>query len=234
MVPAVFSVIIIQYTLYQVYCSKLIKRKIFNSLILVLALFANVLAQKRGVFIAGAISVLIVIYYMEKNKNRKKFDNRLIVVLIGILVLIYLITSSIPGQAFLNRFSLGQDISSGRFEMSLTLVKKLGNHLIYGMGASAALSVFSGNAHNIYVQILYENGVIGLILYLLWFLVNLMNTIEKIKGTKIEGNKRQFLFVSFGIQLFFIVYGMFGNPLSDIFILLLYVMCSSLAYSERL
>ena len=71
--------------------------------------------------------------------------------------------------------------------------------------------------------------------------MNLINAIKVIKFTRINfpntANRSKinfYVYFSLYIQLFYIVYGLSGNPLNDPFILITYLIISSIPYSLRI
>jgi O-antigen ligase len=75
------------------------------------------------------------------------------------------------------------------------------------------------------VQIVFENGIIGLVLWGAFFVNNMKRVIRAIK---IHGNIQ--LYLSFFVQVLFLLYGLFGNPLYDEPQLCSYCIFSAISY----
>ena len=98
-------------------------------------------------------------------------------------------------------------------------------HPIIGIGPLATYS-YTGMylGHNIYVQELEEMGLIGFcgLTYMLIF--NLRRKTQMIR----EGAREDADYFCVYVQLFFIIYGFFGNPLFSYMFLIPYILFSTL------
>ena len=70
-------------------------------------------------------------------------------------------------------------------------------------------------AHNIYYQMLAEIGIIGIILFISFFVCNIINSIKVIRNQYIKKDERllKYAYLSLMIQVWFLLYGCTGNPL---------------------
>ena len=141
------------------------------------------------------------------------------------------------GQRLLKRTIEG-NISSGRFVLYEKMWEAFLSNPIIGKGfCSLKYLGTAQNGHNIYLQILGENGIIGISLMLIFFYGHFKKNVKKISGNKYD--KEYVIVIIFGIivQIIFLGWGITGNPLYDIYPFILYiVMISSLNsvyYIER-
>ena len=74
--------------------------------------------------------------------------------------------------------------------------------------------------HNIYFQTLCEMGIVGFIALCTLLIVGLNRKIQIIQS----GRGTEFDLLSAFIQLFFIIYGFFGNPLFSYVFIIPYIM----------
>ena len=77
----------------------------------------------------------------------------------------------------------------------------------------------NNDAHNIYLQVFAELGVIGIITLLTILLTNLINTIRR--------KNNETVLTSIYFQTFFIIYGLSGNPMYLFTTLAIYFMFTS-------
>lgn len=189
-----------------------------------LAIYGTILVQKRGLFIATLVGIVVYILL----KTEKKKNNILSLALIACigLVCFYLLSNNESGALFLWRAFEKEDVTSGRSDMWADLIKKSYDALITGYGPASVTAIYSGDAHNIYLQILYENGIIGLGLYLAFFGLNIKSSYSCLKA----GNN--LARIGIAVQIAILFYGFTGNPLTDIFIFLLYLLASTIGFLQ--
>ena len=107
---------------------------------------------------------------------------------------------------------------------------------ILGWGPGVFSNLFEMGNHNVYLQLLSENGLVGFTLFVSMLLFNLSTTLRKLKFN-IKNNyslqNNTYLFFSLYVQVFYLIYGMTGNPLSDGFILIIYLIAASIPYTMK-
>lgn len=146
-----------------------------------LMLVALVMCGKRAHLLFGVIA-LILGYFVytsnEKNRHFKYFG-----IFCGLLILLMLGYYFVPAvNNVVSRFSnMGEDVSIlGRYEFWDAALKAFEEKRIFGIGwfgfrTSIAPTVFyTGHAHNVYIQLLCETGLVGfaiMIVFLIIFLV---------------------------------------------------------------
>jgi len=207
-------------------------RRVVYALLVLVAFFATVIAQKRGVFVACAVAVLVSLFVMFNQKNNLKrfFSIGAGLLIFGLGVYLLLLNSE-SGVQFLRRFSESDDVSNGRFEIMQMVFNEIGNSFIFGKGTGASQELIHMGTHNIYLQVFFDHGAVGVFIYLTWFVINLKNVLRALRRVPADDAQRAVLFLSFFVQLLFLVYGFFGNPINDIFIFLLYVFFAAMPYA---
>ena len=107
---------------------------------------------------------------------------------------------------------------------------------ILGWGPGVFTNLFGMGNHNVYLQLLSENGLVGFTLFVSMLLFNLSTTLRKLKFN-IKNNcflqNNTYLFFSLYVQVFYLIYGMIGNPLNDGFILIIYLIAASIPYTMK-
>ena len=84
--------------------------------------------------------------------------------------------------------------------------------LFIGYGTGSAYLINKTGLHNVYLQILFDHGLIGLALYGSFFIINIRNAIKKR------------YFFSMCLQIVFLVYCITGNPLYDYYFFIPYLL----------
>lgn len=194
---------------------------------------------------SGLMELLLTIAVVEilKTEERKKAIKYLKIILsaLAILVLLYFIYILFPNLRAIRRLfeavsevSTGQDISSGRNLLYLSAVRGFLNSPIFGNGwfqfninnIGIIDSGVESYVHNILLQLLYDVGIFGTILFLLPFLYFLKKTIVLIRKNNkanITKNYPELLFSAF-IQIFYLMDSLLHVGLLDGMILEIYFM----------
>lgn len=88
-------------------------------------------------------------------------------------------TNTESGQKMLERFTESDDISSGRFGHYQYIFSSSEDSLLFGHGTGSLMVGLNNDAHNIYLQILYDHGILGLMVYLVFFVMPLVFCMKK-------------------------------------------------------
>ncbi len=196
--------------------------------IVVLAVIALLLTGKRAHFIFSCIAIFSMYYAYTSNISRgrilKILSNTMIVFVIFIIIY-----SLFPDLfTFINRFKDTADqgdVTLGRINTWSVAINIVRSSPIFGIGWGHFTQIAEENGvtinvHNVYLQLLCETGIVGLSVYLTWFISCLLRTsnlLLKMRKNIIESNlvdQRNITF-SLGMQVFFLLYSITGNPLYD-------------------
>lgn len=145
--------------------------------ILILCMAFIMMAMKRGAIIVGTIMLIYILYFNYKyNKNVSK--RKVIVFSLFIIVAAYFITEYMMESSdyFMSRIEQTKEgNSSGRN----ALYERYWNHFknetdifkyLLGNGANATLGIGVNYAHNDWLEIAIDEGVLGLVIYCIyWF-----------------------------------------------------------------
>jgi hypothetical protein len=153
------------------------KRPFVMFMVLVYCMMFLVMGMKRGAIIIGAVTLVILAFRMMGGFSR--FINKKYLILACVLILSgYLIVSYYMENSEYFNYRLEQTLegeSSGRDELFSTFV----NHIIYktgpwhffvGSGALATLKIANQYAHNDWLELAINQGVLGLLVYILYWL----------------------------------------------------------------
>lgn len=211
------------------------KKKIYIVLTLS-AFFSLLLTQKRGHMIFSVLALFLAFFISSKGNVIPKVIKTAFIGAVA-LALFYIMSYFIePIATLLERFSTaGTDNESlTRFAMWELCFEKFLTSPVFGIGwAQFPEQYFQNlylwwydekykylNAHNVYLQVLCETGIVGIIIYLLILATNLfmiISTFKKIRNFDeyLPIEYKRTLAFSVAVQFFFIAYCMTGNGLYD-------------------
>lgn len=206
------------------------KKLICSSILLIFGIIALIATQKRGILIADVIALIsTILLYLINNKNKKEVI-RFIVILFGIFVAGWIVIESTTiGKLMQLRFinnNYAEDFSSGRFDLYSFIFNSILGNFIFGNGVGATYSITPNGAHNIYLQLTNDFGLLGTLIFLTLFILFLKKTINTYNKCKNGA-----LIFSFYLQILFVIYGLIGNPLFDNFIFFAYILGCSIPYN---
>jgi hypothetical protein len=153
------------------------KKPIMQYLGLIVCSYFILISMKRGAILIGAVCVL---WFMVTNLRRTPKKKRWLVIAVSIMVVfagLFLVNYVMETSAYFRyRFAETEaGNSSGRNE----LYKTFFNHFIhedkplrflFGNGANATLKIGSNMAHNDWLEIAINQGLMGLIIYLIYWI----------------------------------------------------------------
>lgn len=148
------------------------ERRILQFILLGIMLVYFVISAKRGAMILGGITAVLLVFSMFRNETLwKKFCIVFFsIFFIGCIYVFFLhqMESSFFFASKMERTLHGY--ASGRDEYARTILDYFNNHIslrqfLFGIGAQGTLSVNISFAHNDWLAILLEQGLIGVIVY---------------------------------------------------------------------
>ena len=180
------------------------------------------LTAKRSFILLIPCGVFVLLCFHLK-KHIGKIIAYFAVVIIVMMLLLY---KTDFGQALLLRSS-GDDWSTGRVGINEQMIARFWDAPIIGNGVCSTLVLLSDyqNAHNIYLQVLSESGVLGFCIVTLAFIVGLIQNI-RVLAFSIENKQGEVIplaSISLFIQIIFLGWGFTGNPLYDVYPLYIYM-----------
>ncbi len=187
----------------------IIKSKSLNVVLMIISMFSIILCSKRGLFVSVIIAAVILLFYFYRGRN---FIVKMFGILIAsALILTVLYRTNDAVYVFLNRF-ISDDFLTGRESIYRSLLDDLmeGN-VFFGRGTASTYEIGQTGAHNIYIQLLYDHGILFSIPYFIFFIYNYYVSFK---------NKCS---ISIFLQTVFLVYGLVGNPLYSNMFMIMYV-----------
>ena len=221
------------------------KKLIFEILFLMATLF---LTNKRGHMLALFI-VAVVIYLVSAQGSTRftRFNKILVIGVIGLVVLLLggEALSFIPGfnriAETITGLMVGEDVTSGRSGLYEFAKQMIRQHTWDGIGWGQFRLNTIGNVtvstqldvHNIYLQSLCEMGIICFVFLMIALAAFLIKTYKLItaENKKQEGDPviKMLLLFSLAYQIFFLIYGLTGNPLYDHNYIILYMFACAIS-----
>ena len=212
--------------------------------------FALLLTTKRGPLIASVVGVVLG-YMLAGNRHVTNSLIKLVGLAIVASLGFYVLSSCVPSisMTFTRLVAMFSDETvggrQGLYEHALYL---FGQSPILGSGwgsyqvsfASTALGAMyaslgftSMSAHNVYLQLLAETGVVGLVMFIVPAIATLRcgcrNAVELLTHGQCGAASAQIS--AAGIQVFFLVYCMSGNPLYDLQCYVPYFLACSVTFA---
>ena len=219
------------------------RRAIIQFLIIVVGLL---LTGKRGPIVFMATAAFLVYYYHNADKPKGRLFKTLGFVLV-ILCVFFIASSIFPALGvFVNRFiSLSEsgDLTLGREKYWQLAIDQFKEHLIFGIGWGQFEVLAEQNyakvadAHNNYLQLLCETGVIGFGVFLSFALMTLIRTIgtyQKTVRREIRDVQTCSLAFAVGFQIYFLLYAFSGNPLYTVTVYIPYFLACTIGKGNAL
>ena len=202
------------------------------------------LTGKRGVLVFSIIAIAFT--YLISSKRKVTNTIKIVIGILIALGMLQIMSEFIPEIGFVfERFqSVGDDGSTAeRLAMWGLAVNKFVKNPILGNGFWSFRAFYHENlaqifhyndarfqylnAHNVYLQVLCETGVLGEIIYLAAITLTLRQTIKIVRDCeKISAGLKSAALFSLAMQIFYIIYSFTGNCLYDV-VFLFYIFALS-------
>ena len=210
--------------------------RIKHVLVILFLVFAMLCTGKRAHALFFVLAILFS--YIALSPNYKLLSRFIKVLVIALIVFFvynqvsdYLVRN-IPFFAELlttqEGLNEGEDITSGRTILYEQALKLYQENPVFGIGwrqfrKTTSSLMFSGKSmdtHNVYLQLLCETGIVGLIFIIPAFLAFWFKTLRSIRQLDQDPDDyfiiwKPLLWFSFIYQTFFLMYGLTGNVLYD-------------------
>ena len=205
----------------------------------VIRLVGLLFTGKRSPALLLIVSVALIYIFIEKKDINKKLI-RFLLVGIGGVISLFVGAMFLPQlQVLIGRLFDSEDWSTlgGRTELYDLAIEMFNKHPIIGIGWNAYKlesektigRVYSRQyarmqAHNIYLQLLSEIGIVGAAVIIFLFLYPIIRTFRETRKYGLDGftgnntSRIKELLAALFLVIFFLLYGMTGNPLYDAYI----------------
>lgn len=186
--------------------------------------YGIMMTAKRGLLVGAGIAAFIS-FIVYKKANKEPIW-KICLAAGEIVVVIWIAFSNMPAtQIMMKRFVDNENPLTYRAVIYSNIFERFWSSPLVGTGTASAYSLLGIGGHNIYLTVLMENGMLGFMLLIVALVYSLGHTvlIAMRFGRYSYDNTIPFLLFSIYIQVFFLVYGMSGNPLYDNYILYFYI-----------
>lgn len=220
-------------------------QRLGNWMMIIIFGISALLIQKRGFLVDAIVSIVLIKFIelspddlMAININIQNTIKKILLVLFVAVVVVFLYYRvELIHEAFdslINRFTTEDGTMSGRTDLYSLAFSLYNGHTLTGIGwgrfRANTLGIFgvadaTYSAHNVYIQLLCETGILGLGAFLLSAVSTLFYGISKYRRIIVldyYDKEKSILQLGLFMQLFFLTYCMTGNPLYDYNFLITY------------
>lgn len=215
---------------------------------IVLFLIGVILTAKRAHFLFSVLAIAFVYWLINRPFTVKQYRN-VFLILLALSVLIPILYLTIPQfQSLIGRFMTDyedlNDASNGRVDkLWMSAIDMFLKHPLFGIGwkqfrvlnVQQYGALTANDTHNIYLQLLAETGIAGTAVYLFLFISGFVLSCKAEKAQKkqpyLTEKQVVYLRISMVYQVFFLLYGITGNPLYDIYCFVPYFLSVTVGYS---
>ena len=206
------------------------KRKYLFFLIIVFV----ILSGKRMASFVSVFTPLFIWLVAERKMEKQPIAVLVVLSFISLVVLFFLSNleffSNIAGFSriveAIGDVKTGESLSGSREELNRMAWAGFNNSPIFGVGILNYGGGMGASAHNIYLQVLCEQGIVGFILLIIPIVSCLFYTLKRLKYSNLE--KQFILFFSLFSQFVFILCGITENALTDTFLFNFYFLAMAL------
>lgn len=218
------------------------KKRLYLYISVILIFLAILLTGKRS-FAVMALIIPMLVHFLEK----KQIIGVIIVLMAGALVVylavIYLVNhiSVLSENVFLHRLAetveeiqYAEDFSSGREDLGKVAIRLFEENPLFGVGVGQFVTVShqDTDVHNTYLQVLCEQGLVGLVLMLLPMIYCLINTISLLRS-RISKHYKTYIKYSLFIQIYFSLYSFTGNTMVNYEVYFIYFLAIAILINMK-
>lgn len=131
-------------------------------------------AAKRGAIVCLLVSIFVAAYYLMR-RNRMSFSTKIIIFLAVIGVAYFVFYLIMQNEFLLYRLEDTQEGNIGSRDIGYSMLWNnwLNSdifHMMFGYGLSQTITVWGNTAHNDWLELLTDNGLLGVIVYLVFYI----------------------------------------------------------------
>lgn len=198
--------------------------------LIAVGVLATMFTKKRSVLLAMIIAVYFL-YFLFSRQNSTRLI-RLILISLALLLVAYIAYKTVPQVQFMVDKTLSDRALSGREDLWDVMIPMFQSAPMFGVGGGTLHSIYGYGGHNVYLQVLAEHGIIGMLLFVGAFVYPMVRTalatrkyLKTNRGTKCA----VWLVAAVFMQIVFLIYCISGNPLYDYIFIGTELICLAIA-----
>jgi|GEM_PF-5946305 O-antigen ligase len=225
---AFFCSVLIGVGLYYLYCNYKTAgnkfQRFFGVIFVFVGAYGVLLTVKRGLLIGAGIAAFVT-FIVYKKANKAPIWRICLAAIVVVFVIWIVFSNMEVTQVMVARFVDNDNPLTYRDVIYGNIFEKFWSSPLIGTGTASAFSLLGIGGHNIYLTVLMENGILGFVVFISVLGYAFFSTVQLVLrfGSYEYHQGIPFLLFSLYIQVFFLVYGMSGNPLYDNYILYFYL-----------
>lgn len=209
------------------------RKNIFNWIILILNFGAILLTGKRAQLFFGIISIMATFLIENRGKNIEIIKKWYKQIGIAAIFMILIVTCIPPFRGAITKTYdslMNKDIFLTRKPMNDLAIEKFVESPVFGKGWGAYKYYYHNelinqersymDAHNIYLQLLSEIGIVGSVMFIGAIVIILRKILKAQKNVDIKD--KRYIYILLAYQIYILLEGMIGNPIYDIPVLIPY------------
>lgn len=197
-----------------------------------------ILTAKRGHLVAVLLSLFIMKLIMLKKSKQRMITKTAKASIVALVIAFISYSIFEPLQYIVSRFLDNPDFTSGRVDIYRILLELFYERPVFGNGFNSFnryMDTYFGIAvdgHNIYLQLLAEVGIVGTVLIIFIFIRSLYKSVNLYLNES-DNSINSYLLLSIGIQVFFLLYGLVGNPIYNHQFFMTYMYSISITFMNQ-
>lgn len=145
-----------------------INNNIRRNILIVLIAISSVISLKRTSLII--FTLCYAIFMISEKRTSVKKMLKILISIIVLVVIIYWIQGKLGIDMISKMKNMAEDGGSGRSDIYSILIRELFNRpfneILFGGGTSAVVNIIGGTAHNDFLEVVYDFGILGFLIYL--------------------------------------------------------------------
>ncbi len=201
------------------------KKRLVYAVLMMVGIFDLIKTNKRGMLIFFCMmAVLLILVH-----NRKHIVKAICVcVVAGCVGIVVLLTTDF-GKSLIEKFTVGG--LSGRETLWRNAWNEFLMNPVFGIGIDSYAAKYGMDAHNIYLQVLCETGIVGFVAFMTFVASNFIFALKICFKNNLNGNIKMLAYFSLLMQGLFLLWGLSGNTLYDQMVLCSYMIAIGVSNS---
>jgi len=174
-----------------------IKKRVFYYFTFLLLITAVIISFSRAAWGNLFISLFIYLFLFKINLFKRRIHTVLFIVIVGIPAILFIIQTPLIQDLLISRLSF-QNYDNDRFGTQLAAFER-GISNPFGIGAGQSESTFQYSPHSLYARVFTENGVIGILSFIIFLSASMLKALSNYWGSsREEGVLYLVIFASLG------------------------------------